>query len=136
ATWLGPMERDFTTIPPEMASNPEQRFGMVWVYNGNDTGPPSPEQLDRFNKDTRGDTSAPYGAIVSNVGSRFMRPASEHPEIFIAAFCDGGAKSISENIEYRVYQQLMTPNGAKAAVPGTANFLTGFMTPPLSDSDY
>jgi hypothetical protein len=54
------------------------------------------------------------------------------------AFCGSEIRSISENIEFRVYQQLMTPNGQKAAVPGQnpPQFLIEFMSPPLSDAEY
>ena len=34
----------------------------------------------------------------------------------VAAFCGGNVAAISYDIEYRVYQQLMTPNGSKAAM--------------------
>jgi hypothetical protein len=33
-----------------------------------------------------------------------------------ALFCDGHYRFISEEIDYRVYTQLMTPNGTKAIV--------------------
>jgi len=128
-TWLGPMD---------IATNPEQRFGMNWVY---DIGtypnlPPPTNQLDRFNRDTRQPSNDIYGELTGRGLSPYSRPASEHPELFLVAFVGGNTKSISENVEYRVYQQLMTPNGAKAALPGTTNFLTRYMDPPLSDSDY
>jgi hypothetical protein len=34
------------------------------------------------------------------------------------AFCDDHVRSIDANIDYRVYAQLMTPWGDKAAYPG------------------
>ncbi|MCH8840804.1 MAG: hypothetical protein IH831_09055 [Planctomycetes bacterium] len=74
-------------------------------------------------------------------GSRFARPASEHPEIVIAVFAGGNTKSISEQIAYRVYQQLMTPNGRNAQYAGlndtdNQDMRDLFNIPPLSDSDY
>ena len=65
-------------------------------------------------------------------------------ETFIAAFCQGNARAIREDIEFRVYQQLMTPQGQKAAYANTPNdhiekdlpLNKRFMNPPLSDSDY
>jgi hypothetical protein len=63
-------------------------------------------------------------------------------------FAGGNAKAIADSIEYRVYQQLMTPNGAKADALDIANDATGkptlaeknnllqFMNPPLKESDY
>ncbi len=43
------------------------------------------------------------------------RPGSRLPLGFVAGFCDGTAKFISEDIDYTVYCKLMTPNGRKAA---------------------
>ncbi|MCH2114581.1 MAG: DUF1559 domain-containing protein [Pirellulales bacterium] len=142
STWLGPLKID-VTLPlteADMQTNPEQRFGMVWVYDGNSLTPPA-EICERFNRDDRtgSDRNADYGAESASRYTRFMRPASEHPEIFIVAFAGGNTKSINENIDYRVYQQLMTPNGAKAApsqfAPNQYAPLE-FMNPPLDDSEY
>ena len=141
STWLGPMQSAAITGAPDMTTNPEQRFGMVWVYNGNfnQLNNPPNELFHRFNRDDRtgNDARTKYGAEFNSSFSRFCRPASSHPEIFIVAFAGGNTKAISENIEYRVYQQLMTPNGAKAANPFSPTaYLTDFMTTPLSESDY
>ena len=134
-TWLGPLQEKFTE-PPELDSNPEQRFGMVWVFDSSQPMNPSPVLSDRFNRDSLEDGS-PYGQPTGSQPSRFARPASSHPEIFIVAFVGGNTKSISETIDYSVYQQLMTPNGTKAAVQRAPNVpLTGFMMTPLSDADY
>ena len=139
-TWLGPMLNNTLGLvgPTDLETNPEQRFGMVWVYDtGSFPAPPPTTSFDRFNKDTRDPAGPYYGEPIGRDNCRFARPASEHPEIFIAAFAGGNTKSISETIEFRVYQQLMTSNGAKAAYRETPNlYLTGSMTPPLSESDY
>jgi len=117
----------------------EQPFGMVWVVP--DTGNPSvlnpsPAVQERFNRDTT------FPATYAGTGEQFTRPASEHPEIFIAVFVGGNTRSISEAIEYRVYQQLMTPNGAKSIWPSDLAvvlpnaFLNADPTRQLSDDDY
>jgi prepilin-type processing-associated H-X9-DG protein len=124
------------------SDNWEQALGMVWVY---DTAEPlapigtqapisrNPDNLARY------DSEDEY----------FARPASVHGETVNAAFADGSTKPINMNIEYRVYQQIMTPNGAKADALDVANdppqsnnvkpaeraALQQFMTPPLSDAD-
>jgi prepilin-type processing-associated H-X9-DG protein len=46
------------------------------------------------------------------------RPSSGHPGYFNIGFCDGHVRSIDQNIDYRVYAQLMTPSGREAAYPG------------------
>lgn len=147
STWLGPLQIDITRPleDQDMPTNAEQRFGMVWVYD--DSSLPSsalnPNQgiCQRFNRDNRSgtDVSSDFGAEFAGAYTRFMRPASSHPEIFVAAFVGGNVKSISENIEYRVYQQLMTPNGAKASnsfFDPSILVTPDFMNPPLSDSDF
>lgn len=127
-----------------MTTNPEQRFGMTWVYDDSYTDPFNPPVSD-FQTINRGDDD--YTGKYGQARARFARPASVHPEVFIAAFCDGHTKEIGEDIEYRVYQQLMTPNGMKAAFNTTPNVSIeaevrannsgkGFMTPPLSESNF
>ena len=49
---------------------------------------------------------------------RYARPSSRHPGGVVASFCDGHQQFLSEDIEYVVYQHLMTPDSAKAGVPG------------------
>ncbi|NOY29847.1 MAG: DUF1559 domain-containing protein [Planctomycetes bacterium] len=126
----------FNSVTP---SQGEQPFGMVWVVP--DTSDPlvlnpSPAVQERFNRDTTSPTT------YANGGGQFARPASEHPEIFIAVFIGGNTRSISETIEYRVYQQLMTPNGAKSMWPNDLAvvlpnaFLNADPTQQLSDDDY
>jgi prepilin-type processing-associated H-X9-DG protein len=46
------------------------------------------------------------------------RPSSGHPGHVNVAFADAHVRSVDVNIAYRVYAQLMTPWGAKAAYPG------------------
>jgi prepilin-type N-terminal cleavage/methylation domain-containing protein/prepilin-type processing-associated H-X9-DG protein len=123
--------------------NWEQALGMVWVYDSNNPFAP----LDKQAAISRN----PNNAIEFGGGSEyFARPASTHPESVNATFADGSVKPLNMNIEYRVYQQLMTPNGAKADAladfpndpPRSTNVtnaerlqLQKFMTPPLSDAD-
>ena len=120
----------------------EQAFGMIWIYDGNANeaainNPPT-NQFARFNQ-TQGYTGNFIDA--SALGKPFARPASSHPELFIAAFVEGNTRSINANIEYRVYQQLMTPRGNKAVYPnldnaGNSDMRNVFMLRPLSDADY
>ena len=127
SSWLGPVD------PAFLGYSPEQLFGFTWVAYGNtqnDLNAFANNLQQPFNSDEQPQS---YGMQ----GAQFARPSSDHPEIFVAAFADGHVQSLNKNLDYRVYQQLMTPNGAKAqnpARPGT--YLTIFMTPPLSDSDY
>ena len=45
------------------------------------------------------------------------RPSSAHAEGFNASFADGSSRYISETIDYRVYQALLTPSGKSSLVP-------------------
>lgn len=132
-TWLRPA--------PD-AINPEQWYGMSWVVDRQNPRAPRPGLMDRFNKDSRSEEERdePYAAS----RSRFARPASEHSKVFIVAFCEGNAREVRDIIDYAVYQQLMTPDGRKAAPADapdqrfekTLPDNQRFMTPPLTDADY
>jgi prepilin-type N-terminal cleavage/methylation domain-containing protein len=138
-SWLGPI----TVVGDATDVNWEQSFGMVWVYDSSNPNSPTTMQAP-LNRNP--DNDLDFGIK----GEAFARPASTHPEVFNAAFADGSTKSINENIEYRVYQQLMTPNGAKADAhdfdnnPVNSSNVTDaeriemrkFMSPPLSESDF
>ncbi len=124
----------------------EQVFGMVWVYDspGTPANALAPTTQARFNRDPT--TPNSYSAL----NEAFARPASEHPELFLVAFVGGNTRSIRDSIEYRVYQQLMTPNGAKCVWPTDlsinfsdstgSDYVPAFHnadpTSRLSDSDY
>ena len=118
----------------------EQAFGMTWVYVSGSANNPSASDLDSetfqpFNKDTRSNSSKAY----MEAGVAFRRPASSHPNVFNAVFAGGNMRPISETIEYRVYQQLMTPDGSKAVYTIGGIVLEpdmGFTSKPLSDDDY
>lgn len=93
----------------------ESVYGMMWVVDSNSPLDPSQAGTQfRFNQEPVVPTNS-YAAQTY----QYARPSSEHPEVFIAAFADGHTKAIRANIEYRVYQQLMTCKGAKARWPGT-----------------
>jgi prepilin-type N-terminal cleavage/methylation domain-containing protein len=40
------------------------------------------------------------------------RPSSNHPAVVIAAFADGGARKINENVDYGIYIKLCQPNNS------------------------
>ena len=51
----------------------------------------------------------------------YARPASNHNGVCVFAFCGGNVRPINEDIDYRVFKQLMTPFG------GTTNAGTGII---------
>jgi prepilin-type N-terminal cleavage/methylation domain-containing protein len=149
--WLGPVQTAFLSTPANLATNnsdmsfnPEQSFGMVWALENSNGRNSNFQQnnIEPINKDSTPDGR--YTFPSSGESYRFARPSSEHGETFVAAFCGGNAREINQDIAYHVYQQLMTPNGMKAAYYTAPNVSIEkalpvnekFMTPPLSDSDY
>ncbi len=151
-TWTGPLQQNpiatANNYEPDMQPNPEQRFGMVWVYDKSKAFAPDPSLFQPINRDTREPSPGNYTLPINEVGSAFARPSSAHPEVVVVAFCGGNTRDLRENIDYKVYQQLMTPNGLKAELPNenprvfveqdarANNGGQGFMTPPLNDADY
>jgi prepilin-type N-terminal cleavage/methylation domain-containing protein len=137
-TWLGPFVNQYiynANDPAEMSTNPEQRLGMVWVL-----GPPASQWPTNVLALPNKDTDPPSASYTMGMDEFFARPASEHPEIFVVAMAEGNTRDVNEQIDYRVYQQLMTPNGQKAGDPNAnaaANQIyLQYMQPPLADGDY
>ncbi|MEX2309118.1 MAG: DUF1559 domain-containing protein [Pirellulales bacterium] len=114
----------------------EQRFGFVWVVN---TAPQPGMNLDNQEAINRNTTSA-----VDFFADRpvFARPAGTHGSGVNVTFCDGHGSFMREDIDYIVYQQLMTPNGRKCVNPEEHSAVAGTPietfrnAPPLSEDDY
>jgi prepilin-type N-terminal cleavage/methylation domain-containing protein/prepilin-type processing-associated H-X9-DG protein len=122
----------------------EQQHGFVWVVPVNPSNgspaPPSPvgnsiNDQEALNRDST--SPATYRSDIP----RFARPASAHSSGMNVAFCDGHGYFLRDDIDYVVYQQLMTPNGRKCVDPtrsaSTAATITAFENrPPLAEKDY
>jgi len=50
---------------------------------------------------------------------RYARPSSHHGNIVIVTFCDTHSKILREDVDYTVYQHLMTPDSKAAGIHGT-----------------
>ena len=66
------------------------------------------------------------------------RPASNHPGTAVVAYCDGHVRTLSQDINYNVLVQLMTPNGtglgsSVAPLNGVVGPQTAY--PLLNDGD-
>jgi prepilin-type processing-associated H-X9-DG protein len=57
-----------------------------------------------------------HGEVPNSGGLAAARPSSNHSGGVNVAYCGGNCGYLSEEIDYRVYTQLMTPNGAEAVV--------------------
>ncbi|BBO30643.1 DUF1559 domain-containing protein [Lacipirellula parvula] len=123
-------------------SNPsigEQPYGMVWVVQQNYPQPPNDQALPGRELAT----GIPITGATSE-GYKYARPNGAHSGSFNAAFCGGNVKEMNQSIDYRVYQQLMTPNGAKCVWttnPNNSNtmptaYFNADPTAQLKESEY
>lgn len=107
-TWFG-------GFSPANGSNPqfgtEQQLGFVWVVDENPTAGNGITDQEGINRDTSNppawDPQIP----------RFARPASGHSGGVNVVFVSGGARFLREDIDYLVYQRLLTSNGKKCVDP-------------------
>jgi prepilin-type processing-associated H-X9-DG protein len=120
----------------------EQQFGMVWVLNATPSSGSELTFQEPINRNTedRVDFTVYY--------PRFTRPASNHRGGVNVAFCDGHTQLLRDDIDYIVYQQLMTSYGSKcdeaasprgsntSALPPTDAIRIFRTAPPLSTQDY
>ena len=65
-----------------------------------------------------GDYAGAPGAVPPNLGRYFARPSSNHPGGAVVTFADGHTAFQSEDIEYNIYQSLMTPEVSRARTQG------------------
>jgi prepilin-type processing-associated H-X9-DG protein len=120
----------------------EQQVGFVWVVNE----APQPGTGLNNQESINGNSS---DAVDFEPGMpNFARPASYHGNGVIVAFCDGHSSFLRQDIDYKVYQQLMTSSGRKcddpasprggdtANLPNTDPIKVFRIAPPLSESDY
>lgn len=134
-TWMG--------VRPTSA-NPfgEQQFGFTWVPNltpGVGTSITDDEYQAGISQE-----GINVAAIVANYPA-YARPASNHARGAVnVIFADGHGLSIASDIDYQVYQALLTSNGAKCvdvenhsdAVSNADPILTFRTRPPLNEKDY
>ncbi|QDT67154.1 Type II secretion system protein G precursor [Planctomycetes bacterium MalM25] len=118
----------------------EQQLGMVWI---------DPEQYDSGNLNANPFvevSGVPIQYAFSQEGDAvgypiaspvFARPASSHPGgAFNAAFADGSTRTFQPDLDYTVYQRLLTVKGRKATEPvgGTDSIYKNLA--PLSADDF
>lgn len=115
----------------------EQPFGMVWVAQQANLSPPTNQALPNR------DVAPPVPTSPTSTGFTYARPAGAHGDTFNVVFCGENVKEINQQIDYLVYQQLMTPNGSKCVYtldPGTNNLPPAYYNADpnnqLSESKY
>jgi prepilin-type N-terminal cleavage/methylation domain-containing protein/prepilin-type processing-associated H-X9-DG protein len=122
--WIGAPE-DY------VSTGTEQQLGMVWVANP--TPPPTLQEQINGNVDQLADFDPRI--------PRFARPAGPHGDGVNVVYADGHGQFLRSDIEYDVYQRLMTPNGRKCVDPVSHTPINAEIDyfrklPPLSDADY
>ncbi len=126
---------DNASAPLTWLAGTEQQLGIVWVVNANPAAGDNLDDQERIN--AVGDA---VNIFKSNI-PRFARPASNHGDGVNVAFCDGHGSFINKDIDYIVYQQLLTAKGSKCVDPQAhatvAGAINTFRTaPPLSEKDF
>nr|WP_039961673.1 DUF1559 domain-containing protein [Rhodopirellula europaea] len=112
--------------------------GMVWHYADPDSGnvsfpwnrlgtgaPVPPTAVNSLIKINGGGTTVSEEIFNLQLGASnatslaplLARPSSAHTDGVNAAMADGGTRFIPDNIDYRVYQALLTPRGKSSDVP-------------------
>jgi prepilin-type N-terminal cleavage/methylation domain-containing protein len=66
-------------------------------------------------------SSAAASTGLNSAELAFARPSSNHPGGFLMTFCGGNTQFVSQDIEYRIYYAMMTPNSAATKIPGKAS---------------
>jgi prepilin-type N-terminal cleavage/methylation domain-containing protein/prepilin-type processing-associated H-X9-DG protein len=118
-----------TPVGGSLGSNaaPQYDLAFFWTYgSGSQTAPSGAYRIN-------GDKT--YTAGTNQDDITHARPASNHAGGVNVAFCDGHGKFIAEDIDYRVYKQLMTPYGLQASSNISGHTGDGDNI-PLTDSGY
>ncbi len=110
-------------------------FGFIWKSN--------PGPIDRINGDPNFDENPPPGNMaefaVTGSGNpalyeSYGYPSSNHPNGVNAAFCGGQVEFLAENIDPRVYAQIMTSNSKRSSL--VIGSVEDRKLPQPSDSEY
>jgi prepilin-type N-terminal cleavage/methylation domain-containing protein/prepilin-type processing-associated H-X9-DG protein len=119
----------------------EQQLGFVWVVPKSGTAPTPGNTIN--DQERIGGNAADLVDFDATI-PRFARPASAHGSGANVAFCDGHSMYLRDDIDYKVYQQLVTPNGRKCV--DSSDHLKGLnkgepiyefrIAPPLAEKDY
>lgn len=109
-TWLGGEGGASPRFNPRFAT--EQQLGFVWVVDENPQPGNGVANQERINRDSS------TGAVDWNPQqTNFARPASTHSGGVNVVFADGHTGFIREDVDYTVYQRLLTTNSKKCVDP-------------------
>ena len=90
--------------------------GMVWLYRMETPAIKAPRSVMPAQLVDRNKINGEK--LTATVGSfEVARPSANHPGVVVGAMLDGSTRSISEDIEYTVYQALLSPQTKQSDVP-------------------
>ena len=133
-----------TDVPKQysFASNAECATGFVWDAK-NVASHVTPTDARKINGVNPGDKKFNYQIDQTNFGSApsyyYARPSSYHTGGVNVAMCGGEVFFMRDDIDYWVYEQLMTPDGKHSDMPpgfGQTSNATDNINYVLQDSDY
>jgi prepilin-type N-terminal cleavage/methylation domain-containing protein len=122
----------------------EQTVGFVWDSQVVDqTTPPDPRKINGDkNRKLAASTATPTPYPPTTVATEYyyVRPSSSHPGGVNVAMCSGQTTFLRDDIDYWVYEQLMTPDGKHSDICAPNSSGT-YLTPLnaayiLNESDY
>lgn len=120
----------------------EQQLGFVWVASLNPPSESSGSDLQQLGI-SQEDTSQP--GVFAPTLPKYARPASSHAGGTVnVIMADNSARALSKDIDYTVYQALLTAEGRQCVYPpdhsamlGTGDAIYTFQRrPPVSDKDF
>jgi prepilin-type N-terminal cleavage/methylation domain-containing protein/prepilin-type processing-associated H-X9-DG protein len=128
AEYFGPPAPDIPTAIRRV-SDAQLLTGFVWDMDPDvATSPPDDERRINGNKS--------YGPRAPVTTYYYSRPSSWHPGGVNAAMCDARVIWLREDIEYKVYEQLMTSHGDRSNMQGPRNDPNAPINYVLQADDY
>jgi prepilin-type processing-associated H-X9-DG protein len=128
SAYFAPPPADTNTAVP-LISDAQLLTGFVWDWDPAITAsPPADERCINGKKN--------FGPRAPITTYYYSRPSSYHSGGVNVAMCDGSLIWLRENIEYKVYEQLMTSDGAKSNMQGPKTDSNSPINYVLNDQDY
>ena len=115
-------------------SDAERLTGFVWMVGPTFTPKASGPQDPKFALKINGDKLKRYVPTPANPDYLHARPSSNHPGGVNVAMCGGETFFMREDVDYPVYQQLMTSNYKKSDMTQAINITPNLG--PLSDDQW
>lgn len=131
STWMGSGNRAETDSPIWVA---EQMFGIVWTPSLQPNLATDSRLRQQLFSQEDPIAAPPYPSTVPE----YARPASGHTAgAFNACFADGHVATIAADVDYTIYQRLLTTNGSKCEDPARDVDMTPYrLLPPPAEGDY